>query len=44
MGLMSGLMKAGLAKKAFNAAQKPENQRKLKELVGKARGKKGTGR
>ena len=41
MGLMSGLMKAGVAKKAFDAANKPENQRKLKELLGKARAKKG---
>ena len=41
MGLISGLMKAGIAKKAFDAANKPENQRKIKELVGKARGKKG---
>ena len=41
MGLISGLMKAGLAKKAFDAASKPENQRKLQELVGKARAKRG---
>jgi len=41
MGLISGLMKAGVAKKAFDAANKPENQRKIKELVGKARAKKG---
>jgi hypothetical protein len=41
MGLISGLMKAGIAKKAFDAANKPENQRKIKELVGKARGNKG---
>jgi hypothetical protein len=41
MGLMSGLMKAGVAKKAFDAANKPENQRKIKELIGKASCKKG---
>jgi hypothetical protein len=41
MGLIGGLMKAGIAKKAFDAANKPENQRKIKELVGKARSKKG---
>ena len=41
MGLIGGLMKAGIAKKAFDLANKPENQRKIKELVGKARGKKG---
>ncbi len=40
MGLIGGLMKAGIAKKAFDMASKPENQRKLKELVGKARAKK----
>ena len=41
MGLIGGLMKAGIAKKAFDAANKPENQRKIEELVGKARGNKG---
>ena len=39
--MISGLMKAGIGKKAFDAADKPENQRKIKELVGKARGKEG---
>ena len=42
MGLISGLMKAGIAKKAFDVANKPENQRKLKELVSRARAKRGT--
>ena len=41
MGLIGGLIKAGIAKKAFDAASKPENQRKIKELAGKARAKKG---
>jgi hypothetical protein len=40
MGLIGGLVKAGIAKKAFDAANKPENQRRIKELVGKARAKK----
>ena len=40
MGLISGLVKAGIAKKAFDAANTPENQRKLKELLGRARAKK----
>ena len=44
MGLISGLVKAGIAKKAFDAANKPENQRKLRELIGKARAKKGATR
>lgn len=44
MGLIGGLIKAGIAKKAFDAANKPENQRKIKELVGKARGTKGAKR
>jgi hypothetical protein len=44
MGLIGGLMKAGIAKKAFDMASKPENQRKLKELVGKARTKRGATR
>ena len=40
MGLFGGMVKAGIAKKAFNMAQKPENQRKIKDLVARARGKK----
>jgi hypothetical protein len=37
MGLFSKLAKAGLAKKAWDEARKPENQAKLKSLVAKAR-------
>ena len=33
MGLLSGLMKAGIAKKVFDEARKPHNQAKAKELV-----------
>lgn len=40
MGLMGTLIKAGLAKKAYDIARKPENQRRVKDLVGNARGKK----
>lgn len=41
MGLISGMVKAGIAKKAYDMARKPENQRKVKDLVARARGKKG---
>ena len=41
MGLIGTLIRAGIAKKAFDAANTPENQRKIKELVGKARAKRG---
>ena len=40
MGLVSGLIKAGVAKKAFDIATKPENQRKAKQMVANLRGKK----
>ena len=43
MGLISGLIKAGVAKKAYDIAMKPENQRKAKELIAK-RGKRGAQR
>ena len=44
MGMLSGLMKAGIAKKVFDEARKPHNQAKAKELFrsvsskGKGRG------
>ncbi len=41
MGLISGLVKAGVAKKAYDMARKPENQRKAKQLVANFRAKKG---
>ena len=37
MGLLSGLMKAGLAKKALDEARKPQNQAKAREMFAKAR-------
>ena len=43
MGLVSGLIKAGVAKKAYDIAMKPENQRKIKALIAN-RGKKGASR
>ena len=35
MGLLSGLMKAGIAKKVYDEARKPHNQAKAKELFTK---------
>ena len=32
MGLLGGMMKAGIAKKVFDEARKPKNQAKAKEL------------
>jgi len=37
MGLFDKAIKAGIAKKAIDAARKPENQQRLKGLVEKAR-------
>ena len=39
MGLLSGLMKAGIAKKAIDEARKPQNQAKARELFAKVRGR-----
>ena len=36
MGLLSGLMKAGVAKKLIDEARKPQNQAKAKEMFAKA--------
>ena len=47
MGMLSGMMKAGVAKKVFDEARKPHNQAKAKEMFGKltSKGNKGgTGR
>ena len=33
--MLSGLIKAGVAKKVFDEARKPHNQAKAKELFGK---------
>ena len=33
MGLFSGLVKAGLAKKVIDEARKPQNQQKAKDLL-----------
>ncbi len=39
MGLLSGLARAGVAKKIFDEARKPQNQEKAKQLYRKVRGK-----
>ena len=44
MGLVSGLIKAGIAKKAIDIARKPENQRKAKEILAGLRSRKGAQR
>ncbi|CAA9351183.1 MAG: hypothetical protein AVDCRST_MAG16-2374 [uncultured Frankineae bacterium] len=33
MGLINGLVKAGIAKKIFDEARKPQNQAKAKRLI-----------
>ena len=44
MGILGSLAKVGLAKKVFDEARKPKNQRKLKRLWSKATGKRTTGK
>ena len=39
MGLVSGLLKAGIAKKIYDEARKPQNQAKAKELLAQMRAK-----
>lgn len=41
MGLFSKLTKGAIGKKAISEGRKPENQRKLKGLAAKARGRGG---
>lgn len=43
MGLFSGLMKAGIAKKVFDEARKPHNQAKAKDLFRSVTNKGGKG-
>jgi hypothetical protein len=43
MGLFSGMAKAGVAKKVVDEARKPQNQRKIKDLIGKVANR-GSGR
>lgn len=44
MGIMSKIVKIGIAKKVYDEARKPENQRKMKEAVAKVRGRGGKNR
>lgn len=44
MGMLSGMMKAGIAKKVFDEARKPHNQRKAKEMFSQLTNKGGKGR
>lgn len=39
MGLLGGMMKAGIAKKVFDEARKPHNQKKAKDLFHSVTGK-----
>jgi hypothetical protein len=41
MGIVSKLTKLGIAKKVVDEARKPENQRKAKEMLAKARNRNG---
>ena len=42
MGLLSGLIKAGIAKKVYDEARKPANQAKAKEMLARLRAKRGS--
>jgi hypothetical protein len=42
MGLLSGLIKAGIAKKVYDEARKPQNQAKAKEMLARLRAKRGS--
>jgi len=44
VGLLSGMMKAGIAKKVIDEARKPHNQQKIKDAVRSLQSKKGGGR
>ncbi len=37
MGILSGLMKAGIAKKVYDEARKPQNQARARQLVAQMR-------
>ena len=41
MGLMSTVVKAGIAKKVFDQLKKPENQAKIKGMVSSVASKRG---
>ena len=37
MGLVSNVIKLGIAKKVIDEARKPENQRRIKEMIASAK-------
>ena len=41
MGLLSGLLKAGVAKKVYDEARKPKNQAKARQLLAQLQSKGG---
>lgn len=43
MGLLRTFARAGIAAKVIQEARKPENQRKVKDMVAKVRGQGGQG-
>ena len=43
MGLLSGLIKAGVAQKLISEARKPHNQQKIKNLIASAQKRGGRG-
>ncbi len=43
MGILSGLMKAGIAKKVYDEARKPHNQAKIKSAISQVTNKGGKG-
>lgn len=43
MGLLGGMAKAGMAKKVYNEARKPQNQAKIKSMFSKVTNKGGGG-
>lgn len=44
MGLISKMAKAGIAKKVLQEARKPENQRRIKQLIASRKGSGGSPR
>ncbi len=39
MGIMSKVVKLGIAKKVYDEARKPENQKRIKDALSSVRGK-----
>lgn len=43
MGFIGGIAKAGIAKRIFDEARKPQNQARVKRMIAKARQKRSRG-